>query len=158
VSKERVRWVFLTYRVPREPSTPRITLWRRLRRLGAVQVIDGVAALPLDARTREQFEWLADEVADAGGEASIWLAETATAAQERQLIKQLTAARAEEYRALIDAAVEAAAARPGQRRRSVARLRRELHRVRARDYFAPPLAGRAARAIEALSAVVDASA
>jgi hypothetical protein len=157
VSKERVRWVFLAYRLPREPSTPRITLWRRLRRLGAVQVTDGVAALPLDARTREQLEWLADEVSEAGGEASIWLADTTTAAQERELIKQMRAARVEEYRALIEATAEAAVAPPGQRRRSVARLRRELHRIRDRDYFQPPDADRAARAIDALNAVIEAS-
>jgi hypothetical protein len=83
--KDRIRWVFLAYRLPREPSTPRITLWRKLRRLGAVQVVDNLVALPMDARTREQLEWLADEVVEAGGEASIWLAETASAAQERAL-------------------------------------------------------------------------
>jgi hypothetical protein len=44
--------VFLAYRLPWEPSTPRITLWRKLRRLGAEQVLDGLAALPFDARTK----------------------------------------------------------------------------------------------------------
>ena len=47
-----LKWVFLVYRLPREPSTPRIALWRRLRRLGVVQIADGVVALPLDARTK----------------------------------------------------------------------------------------------------------
>src|SRR4051812_50222715 len=62
-----MRWVLLSYRLPREPSTPRIAVWRRLRRLGAVQIGDGVAALPLDDRTREQFDWLANDVEEAGG-------------------------------------------------------------------------------------------
>jgi hypothetical protein len=35
--------------------------------------MDGLVALPLDARNREQLEWLADEVVEAGGEASIWI-------------------------------------------------------------------------------------
>src|SRR5262249_39018906 len=34
----RDRWVLLAYRLPREPSTPRIAVWRRLRRLGALQL------------------------------------------------------------------------------------------------------------------------
>src|SRR6266704_3966050 len=68
----RSRWVLLSYQLPREPSTPRIALWRKLHRLGATQLLDGLVALPLDARNREQLEWLADEVADAGGEAAIW--------------------------------------------------------------------------------------
>src|SRR6266513_24541 len=62
VSSHRTSWVLLAYRLPRDPSTPRSALWRKLRRLGAEQVLDGLAALPLDARNREQLEWLADEV------------------------------------------------------------------------------------------------
>jgi len=61
------QWVLLAYRLPREPSTPRINVWRKLRRLGAVQVVDGLVALPADPRTVEAFEWLADEVLEAGG-------------------------------------------------------------------------------------------
>ena len=57
-----VEWVLLAYRVPREPSTPRITVWRKLKRLGVAQVVDGLVALPLDARTKEHLEWLGDEI------------------------------------------------------------------------------------------------
>src|ERR687883_1198383 len=94
----RSLWVLLAYRLPREPSTPRITLWRKLRRLGAVQLLDSLAALPKDARTQEQLEWLADEVIEAGGEASIWTARAGSAAQERALASRMAAAVAEEYR------------------------------------------------------------
>ncbi len=62
----------LAYRLPREPSTPRIAVWRRLRRLGVAQLLDGLVALPLDARNKEQLEWVAELVADGGGEATIW--------------------------------------------------------------------------------------
>jgi len=76
------QWVLLAYRLPREPSTPRITLWRKLKRLGAVQVLDSLAGLPFTPRTREQFEWLSQEVIEAGGEASVWLASPLSAAEE----------------------------------------------------------------------------
>ncbi len=59
-------WVLFAYRLPREPSTPRIALWRALRRLGVVQLLDGLVALPADSRTREQMEWLADGVLEGG--------------------------------------------------------------------------------------------
>ena len=81
--------MLLAYRIPREPSTPRITVWRKLRRLGAVQVLDGLVALPADARTREQLEWLADDVLDAGGEATVWLCRLGSAAQERALATRM---------------------------------------------------------------------
>lgn len=37
--------MLLSYRLPREPSTPRITEWRKLKRLGVVQISDGLVAL-----------------------------------------------------------------------------------------------------------------
>jgi hypothetical protein len=60
--------VLLACRLPREPSTPRIAPWRTLRRLGAAQLTDGVVAPPANSRMREQFDWLADGVLEAGGE------------------------------------------------------------------------------------------
>ena len=39
-------WVLLCYRLPREPSTPRITVWRKLKRLGVAQLSDGLVTLP----------------------------------------------------------------------------------------------------------------
>src|SRR6266508_3318914 len=86
---KRVSWVLLAYRLPREPSTPRSALWRKLRRLGAAQLLDGLAALPLDARNREQLEWLADEVLEAGGEATVWVGELGSGAQERELAARM---------------------------------------------------------------------
>jgi hypothetical protein len=73
-------WVLLAYRLPREPSAPRLAVWRKFKRLGVAQLLDGLAALPLDSRNRERLEWVADEVVEAGGEASIWTACPATAA------------------------------------------------------------------------------
>ena len=62
----------LTYRMPRDPSTPRSSVWRQLRRLGVAQLGDGLVALPADARTREQLEWLAESVREADGTAGVW--------------------------------------------------------------------------------------
>jgi hypothetical protein len=145
----------LAYRFPRAPSTPRIALWRKLRRLGATQVLDGLAALPLDARNREQLEWLAEEVVEAGGEATIWIGELASAAQERDLAGRMTEAIATDYRAVIEDADAARAQLAGQRRRTLGRLRRELPRIRARDYFPPPERELAQRAIDELAALVE---
>jgi hypothetical protein len=155
VSRTPTTWVLLAYRLPREPSTPRSALWRKLRRLGAAQVLDGLATLPLDARNREQLEWLAEEVIEAGGDGTIWVGELASAAQERELASRMAEAVAAEYGALIDDARAARAERSGQRRRTLGRLRRELRRIRARDYFPPPERELAQQAVDELAALVE---
>jgi Protein ChrB, N-terminal len=147
--------VLLAYRLPREPSSPRIALWRKLKRLGAAQVLDGLVALPLDSRTREQFEWLANEVLEAGGEATIWLARMASRNQERALAGAMAVEVADDYSRVIAEAEAAADEQPGQRKRSLGRLRRELRRIRARDYFPPPERERALAAVETLAALVE---
>ena len=153
---ERQRWVLLAYRLPREPSTPRIALWRKLRQLGAVQLLDNLAALPLSSQTREHLEWLAEGVVEAGGEASVWLAEPATAAQGRALIDGAQAARGEEYRGITEAAARASQEPGAIRRRTLQRLRRELRRIRARDYFAAAERPAAEAAVERLARMPEA--
>jgi hypothetical protein len=143
-----MRWVLLAYRLPREPSTPRIGVWRQLRRLGVAQVSDGVVALPLDARTREQLEWLAEEVIEHGGEATIWLAVPGRPGQERDLARTMAEAVDREYARVI-AEAHAADTSPSSSR-TLARLRRELRRIGRRDYFPSVMRDRARAAVEAL--------
>src|SRR3954451_19511726 len=93
-------WVLLAYRMPREPSGPRVTVWRKLRRLGAVQVVDGLVALPARAGTGEGVGGLADEVIEAGGEAWTWTAR-GSKGQDRSLRQRLKRAVVEEYASVI---------------------------------------------------------
>jgi hypothetical protein len=142
--------VLLSYRMPREPSTPRIAVWRKLKRLGVAQLSDGVVALPADARTREQLEWLADEVLDAGGTAGIWIARPVSEGQERVLAGALATARAAEYQAIVEEAAAFAGLEDGVRGSAARRLRAELRRITRRDYFPPAEREHARRAVEAL--------
>ncbi|WP_133804603.1 Chromate resistance protein ChrB [Kribbella caucasensis] len=146
-------WLLLSYRMPREPSTPRIGIWRKLKRLGVAQLGDGLVALPADARTREHLDWIADEITEAGGAAGVWIARPATKAQERQLAQAMADARAAEYRELRKTAGEqadATAAGSAERARAVRRLRDELRRIQRRDYFPPPERDAARAAVDAL--------
>jgi uncharacterized protein YdbL (DUF1318 family) len=148
-------WVFLTYSLPRTPSTPRLSLWRKLKRLGVVQLADGLVALPADARTREQLEWAAEEAIAAGGTAGVWLARPTTRAQERELAQDMNAARAEEYRILVHEAEAALGAAEVDRSRALRRLRAENHRIRRRDFFRPPEREQARHAMTALAASLN---
>jgi len=42
---EPIKWVLLAHRMPRVPSTGRVNVWRKLQRLGVVQMVDGVVLL-----------------------------------------------------------------------------------------------------------------
>src|SRR5437867_1724107 len=90
--EKRQKWFLLAYRLPREPSTPRIAVWRRLKRLGVAQLLDGLVTLPLDARNKEQLEWVADQITEAGGHASIWLGHVASKSDERSIVGSMAEA------------------------------------------------------------------
>lgn len=132
-------------------------MWRKLRRLGVAQLSDGLVALPLDARTREQLEWVADEVAEYGGEATIWVGSPASESDERAIATNMAAAIAAQYSAVIRDARQAELLEESSRRRRLGRLRRELRRIRARDYF--PTADRQAamEAVERLAQATEAA-
>jgi hypothetical protein len=142
-------WVLLAYRLPREPSNPRVAVWRKLERLGVARLGDGLVALPADARTREQ---LAEEILEAGGVAMVWLATPGSATQERVIAETMRAARAAEYRGVTDQARHAASGGDAERTRALRRLRGELRRIARRDFFPPAEREVARAAVDALAA------
>jgi len=143
--------MLLNYRLPREPSTPRITVWRKLKRLGVAQLGDGLVALPADARTQEQLEWVAEDIAEAGGSSTLWRARLTSRSQERALIRGMVDARAAEYRAITERAT-VAGSRDSERLRTLRTLRGELRKIRRRDFFPPPEWDQARAAVQALTA------
>jgi hypothetical protein len=145
-------WVLLAYRLPRVPSTPRSAVWRKLKRLGVAWLGDGLVALPADPRTREQLEWVAEEVTEHGGEATVWLGRPLDGTAASAVADRMTAAVTAEYEAVAAQAAAVGTADAAARRRAVARLRRELHRIQARDFFTCPQREAARRAVERLAA------
>jgi hypothetical protein len=151
-----LEWALLSYRVPREPSTPRIAVWRKLQRLGVVQVVDGLVAAPAGPESVERLQWIAEDVVAAGGEARVWLARILSRGEARDLKERLIAQAASDYIALIEEAQAAAKDDfEPDRRRTYARLRRELQRIRKRDHFPGQGSERAEAALRALAATLD---
>ena len=70
----------------------------------------------------------------------------------------MSAAIAAEYQAVADAALSLAGETAAVRRRTLARLRRELQRIRRRDFFPPPERRRAEEAVEALAPALEVAA
>lgn len=153
------RWVLLSSRVPREPTRLRLAVWRRLRRLGAVLLHDALWVLPADSRTREAFEWLADEIVERGGTALVWEAGSLDQAQDRVLIRRFRDEAGARYQAIADSAeaIERAAGRrgtgarrlTGQARRQLGGLERAIRLERRRDYFRSPMQARAVACVSA---------
>ena len=137
-------WLLCSYRLPREPSRLRLAVWRRVKRLGAVLLHDATWVLPADARTREDFEWLAEEIEERGGSVMLWEARSLAAVQDRTVVAQFREEADARYATIAEAAAQLA--RIGRRRspkataveQALQRLRlleRALRLERRRDYF-----------------------
>lgn len=143
--------MLLSYRIPRKLGTPRVTIWRKMKRLGVAQLGDGLVALPATAQTREDLDCIAEEILQVGGTAAVWLAQSANDRQERELCAGMAAARSQEYQTVIAHAVAAASAPAPERSRTIWRLRDELLRIQSRDYFPPAERDTARRAVGTLA-------
>lgn len=157
-------WILLSSRLPREPTRLRLSIWRRLKRIGAVLLHDSVWVLPADAKTREAFEWLAEEIEEQGGTALTWEALSLSPDQDRRIVQQFRAEADERYAGLAASAREIRRAALGRRKkvrppqigqalRQLRGLERALRLERRRDYFRAP--GRVAAAAAVQEAVQD---
>jgi hypothetical protein len=96
-------WVLLSYKLPSEPSAPRVRAWRKLKRLGALLLHDTLWVLPATARTREHVQWLVVEIRDAGGDATAWVGAALLPDQEATVLAALHAQVAPAYQAILAA-------------------------------------------------------
>jgi hypothetical protein len=66
------QWLLLLHRLPAGAATERVKLWRRLSALGALPLQRSVHVLPRSVEALESLEWLRGEIAELGGEATIF--------------------------------------------------------------------------------------
>ena len=147
------RWLILIYRLPREPSRPRVAVWRKLKALGALYLQDGVVVLPEDAITREQLEWLQLQMKEADGEATLWEAQPNTSGEDTELVEAFRSAREEAYKVIITKAkrIQRKAELGGSKAlpEELSKLEHEFRLERRRDYFRSPLRKEVAAALKA---------
>jgi hypothetical protein len=94
-------------------------------------------------------------VIEAGGQAEVWLGRPCSAAQERAVAARMQAAVGNEYSQVAKEARAALAMPSGPRKRTLGRLRRELRRIRRRDYFPAPEREHATAAVDALAGSLE---
>jgi hypothetical protein len=61
-------WLFLLPQLPAKPDYLRVKLQRRMQKLGAVLVKNGVYAFPFDDEATRASEWLRAQLVDEGGD------------------------------------------------------------------------------------------
>src|SRR5690348_6769142 len=160
LSKANMAWVVFSYSLPSAGrSSPRVAVWRRLRALGAVSPKGGVHVLPAREESVEAFQWLAQEVEHASGEALLMRVERFEGLSDAQLIALFQEARKEDYAELDARAADLEKRVTASRKRDprddararelLAKLRREHGEIARIDFFNSPagaqLASRLAR-------------
>jgi hypothetical protein len=95
-------WLLLTYKVPPEPASKRIALWRRLKGMGAVYLLNGVCLLPKTDDHVRRLKMLENDISEMTGEAVIFEAAALDRAQEEKVLARFKADRDEAYREFID--------------------------------------------------------
>lgn len=148
-SSDIQNWLLLVHQLPPKPTNLRVRVWRKLQQLGAVVVKNSIYVLPFSEKTNEDFQWLKQEIASSGGEATVFRANTVEGATDKEIVALFQRVRDEDY-ARVTAEFEGiAGALREQKRRGhlslgrlanfeaeVQKLHGELDAIVAIDFFA----------------------
>lgn len=161
-------WLLLTYKVPPEPASKRVAIWRRLKGMGAVYLQNGVCLLPKTDDHVRRLKMLENDVADVAGEAVLLETVALDRGQEEKVVGRFKADRDEAYREFIDKcddfekeiAKETAAehftyAELEENDVDLKKLKGWLEKIRKLDFYGAPLAAEAAERLKACEALLD---
>ena len=147
VAKSSHRWLLLIHAIPPQPAYFRAKVGKRLARVGAVAIKNSVYVLPSTDETREDFQWIAREIVEEGGEATVCDATFVEGMQNDHVEALFRAARQADYVQLAEEARETVRelgtkARKDERRSvaeaDLARLKKRVAEVSAIDFFGAP--------------------
>lgn len=92
------KWLLLAYKVPSDPATKRVALWRKIKALGAIYMQNGVCMLPMSDEIVRRLKILENDVAEMGGESVLLETAALDPAQEEKVVARFRADRDEHYR------------------------------------------------------------
>lgn len=139
-------WLLLIVSLPPKPSSLRVRTWRTLRAVGAVALKNSVYLLPYSTPAYERFQWLTQEVARGGGEATLLKVDRIENMTTEEVVRLFREVRdrdyadlAERYRKLLKGAERKRGRSPsGRYEEKLKRLAVELKRLREIDFFEAP--------------------
>jgi hypothetical protein len=136
-------WLLLLYSLPTKRNTERVAVWRRLKKMGAVQLTTSTYLLPDLPAQYEQFQWLAQQIRD-HGDATLVRAQEIEGMPNEKLIALFNRARDEDYVKLRKAS-QALLPRRGRKKgdaetaeTALARLVTQFREIREVDFFESP--------------------
>lgn len=95
-------WVLVIYRVPTEPTSRRVAIWRDLKRLGALYLQQCVCILPRRAPVEEELARIIAKIPTLGGEYTRFAIPQLPAADEEKIVAAFRALRDKEYAEIIE--------------------------------------------------------
>jgi hypothetical protein len=93
-------WLLLLYSLPTNRNTERVAVWRRLKKMGAVQIKTSTYLLPDEPAQHEQFQWLAKQIRDYGGDSTLVRAQEIEGLTKEKVVSLFNAARDQDYAVL----------------------------------------------------------
>jgi hypothetical protein len=137
-----ISWLLLLYSLPSRQKTERVAVWRRLKKIGAVQIKTSTYLLPDSPPQYEHFQWLAQQIKDFGGDATLARVQEIEGLPNEKLIALFNRARDEDYSA-IKKALHGFLARgkktdPETNATELERLTRQFRVIREIDFFQSP--------------------
>lgn len=144
----RQDWILLIHQLPPNPTNLRVRIWRQLQKLGAVAIKNSVYVLPANEKTHEDFQWLKQQIESAGGDATVFRADSVAGATDQEIIAAFRKARDEEFAVItveLDGLTGASREQTSGKHLSAGRLaaheaeldklHAELARISANDFF-----------------------
>lgn len=98
---ERLKWLVINYNLPTEPSRLRVSVWRSLRKLGAVNIQKSMWVFPHTADNYSALFKISKEIESNSGEAIVMECVFLEETHEQRVISSFNNARGEEYKELI---------------------------------------------------------
>src|SRR5882762_2296572 len=110
---KKLSWLLLLYGLPAKGNTARVGLWRKLKRYGAVPLRASAYVLPDRPEHYERFQWLATEIRESGGEATLIRVAEIVGMGDEEIMQLFREARAADYKEVSEACQAAIAGRKG---------------------------------------------
>jgi hypothetical protein len=96
-SVKSASWLLLLFSLPTNRNTERVAVWRRLKKIGALQIKTSTYLLPDETAQYEQFQWLAQQIRDYGGDSTLVRAQEIEGLTQDKVIAMFNDARAKDY-------------------------------------------------------------